>query len=62
MNEFAAHDPGEPLTRNMLSGAGPASPLLSHPSQQILSPIAPSVATVPGISGAYLDATHILNV
>lgn len=42
--------PGEPLTHNMLTAASPASPL-SHPSQQILSLVSPSLANIPGISG-----------
>lgn len=61
--------PGEPLTHNTLSGGPSCVPLLSHPSQQILSPVSPSsspsplpLSTVPGISGAYLDAMHFLNV
>ena len=59
--------PGEPLTHNMLSGAGPATASPLSVSTFSTDPLAclslsASPATVPGISGAYLDATHILNV
>lgn len=58
---------GEPLTHNMLSGASSASPFcpnrLDESRRLSLSPsLPPWPCTRPGISGAYLDATHFLNI